>query len=207
MENFTLIIKNFEDFIKRSILPSASFMLFLLIFDIVLNKHRITIFLDNEHSYLTIGFITLAFIGLTNLLSILQQSIYDNRLKENFNGVLFWKSENNDLEKLRLHVNKKLFQDKKEEYKKDYDLYQIIGKSMEIKKEYVNQAKSFGIMMVSLMIVTFIYICTLIASEEFSIEFFSAIIFIGIVYLIGKDLVKSRYRSRARRIYQNYLND
>ena len=181
MEEIKIIFEKFENFIKRSVLPSASFMLFLFIFDILLNEHKITIFLDKSHSYLTIGLIILAFIGLTNLLSMLQQSIYDNRLKENFNGVLFWKSENDDLDDLRLEVNQKLYKNEKEEYKKDYDLYQIIGKSMEIKKEYVNQAKSFGIMMVSLMIVTFIYICTLIASKEFSIEFFVAIISIGIV--------------------------
>ena len=62
-------------------------------------------------------------------------------------------------------------------------------------------------MMVSLMVVTLIYISTLISTKKFlSIELFLAIIFIIIVYFMGRDLVKSRYRSRARRIYQNYLD-
>ena len=207
MESIKIIIERFENFIKRSILPSASFMLFLFIFDIVLNEHKITTFLDNEHSYLTIGFSTLAFIGLTNLLSILQQGIYDNNIKSFFNANIIWKDENEKLDDLRSQVNKQL---NKEE--NDYMLYKIIAKDMDT-KEYVNQAKSFGIMFVSLIIVTFIniysLISTMISTSEYNhiLGVIISSIFIFIEYFIGKELVKSRYRSRAIRIYTNYLNE
>ena len=198
------VVEKFEGFIKRSVLPSASFMLFFLIFDITLNENKITIYLDKNHSHLTISLFILAFIGLTNLLSVLQQAVYDNQLKGNFNGTLFWTGENEELDKLRMQVNEKL-----QVNKKDYALYQIIGKSMEIKKEYVDQAKSFGIMTVSLIIITFIYLCTQFTSiKEFSFfTFIITLISLVLEYLVGLELVTSRYRSRAKRIYLNYLNE
>jgi len=203
MGEIKVIVEKFEDFLKRSVLPSASFILFLLIFDIVLNGNKIIGFLDEKHSNLTIGLFILAFIGLTNLLSMLQQGIYDNRLKGNFNAFLFGRSENEELDKLRKEVNAKL-----KEQKEDYALYQVLGKSMDISKRYVNEAKSFGIIFVSLMMVTFIYICSLFAYDDFSfLALISAIIFLVILYFVGFDLVKSGYRSRAKRIYLNYLNE
>jgi len=203
MEEIKVMVERFEDFLKRSVLPSASFILFLLIFDMILNQNQIISFLDKQHSNLTIGLFILAFIGLTNLLSMLQQGFYDNRLKGNFNATLFWKSENKELDTLREQVNKKL-----EHNKQDYDLYQILGKDMDISKRYVNEAKSFGIMFVSLMMVTFIYICSLFTLNEFLfLNFIVAIIFLSISYIIGLDLVKSRYRSRAKRIYLTCLEE
>lgn len=203
MEEIKVIVEKFEDFLKRSVLPSASFILFLLIFDIILNKNIIISFLDEKHSNLTIGLFILAFIGLTNLLSMLQQGLYDNRLKGNFNATLFWRSENKELDSLREQVNQKL-----EHSKQDYDLYQVLGKNMDISKRYVNEAKSFGIMFVSLMMVTFIYLSSLFTLDTFPfLHFIVAILFLLISYIIGLDLVKSRYRSRAKRIYLNYLDE
>jgi len=207
MNEFKDIIEKFEDFIKRSILPSASFMLFLLIFDITLNNHSIITFIDQKHSYLTIALFILAFIGLSNLLSLLQQSIYDNRIKDFFNANLIWTNENTKLDSLRNQVNQKLNKDEN-----DYMLYKIIAKDMET-KEYVNQAKTFGIMFVSLMIVTFINIYSLINTMLFTSDYNYIVgviinfIFIFIEYFIGKELVKSRYRSRAIKIYTNFLKE
>jgi len=201
------IVEKFEDFIKRSVLPSASFMLFFLLYDVLFNEQFVIKFLNNkEHSNLTIGLIILAFIGLTNLLSILQQAIYDNRLKSNFDGFFPWKNENSKLSELRDKVNSHL---KKNE--NDYMLYKIIGKGMET-REYVNQSKSFGIMFVSLLVVSLIgFRSSLIEINKnmnisnISHSFF-ILIFMAVVWYIGRELVKSRYRSRAIKIYTNYLN-
>jgi len=201
------IVEKFEDFIKRSVLPSASFMLFFLLYDVLFNEQLAIKFLNNkEHSNLTIGLIILAFIGLTNLLSILQQAIYDNRLKSNFDGLFPWKNENSKLSELREKVNGHL---KKNE--NDYMLYKIIGKGMET-REYVNQSKSFGIMFVSLMMVGLIgFISSLVKfNKDMNISnishSFFILIFMTVVWYMGRELVKSRYRSRAIKIYTNYLN-
>jgi len=201
------IVEKFEDFIKRSVLPSASFMLFFLLYDVLFNEQLAITFLNNkEHSNLTIGLIILAFIGLTNLLSILQQAIYDNRLKSNFDGLFPWKNENSKLSELREKVNSQLNKNEN-----DYMLYKIIGKGMET-REYVNQSKSFGIMFVSLMMVGLIgFISSIVKFNKdmnisnISHSFFILIV-ITVVWYMGRELVKSRYRSRAIKIYTNYLN-
>jgi len=201
------IVEKFEDFIKRSVLPSASFMLFFLLYDVLFNEQLAITFLNNkEHSNLTIGLIILAFIGLTNLLSILQQAIYDNRLKSNFDGLFPWKNENSKLSELREKVNSQLNKNEN-----DYMLYKIIGKGMET-REYVNQSKSFGIMFVSLLVVSLIgFRSSLIEiNKDMNISnishSFLILIFMAVVWYMGRELVKSRYRSRAIKIYTNYLN-
>ena len=206
MEEIKVIVEKFEHFIKRSVLPSASFMLFFLLYDVLFNNKLVINFLDKEHSQLTIGLIILAFIGLTNLLSILQQAIYDNRLKSNFNGSVPWKNENIKLNELREKVNTQLGKNEN-----DYMLYKIIGKDMDT-REYVNQSKSFGIMFVSLMMVSSIGFITSLGqlTENINISTifisFLILIFIALMWYIGGELVKSRYRSRAIKIYTNYLN-
>ena len=200
------VVEKFEGFIKRSVLPSASFMLFFLLYDVLLNQQAVIKFLDQkDHSQLTIGLLILAFIGLTNLLSILQQGIYDNRLKDKFNGSFLFKNENDNLDDLRKDVNEKLNKDEN-----DYMLYKIIGKDMKT-ENYVNQSKSFGIMFISLCAVGLIsFITSLIQlNEEITISSvstsFFTLLFISISWYIGRELVKGRYRSRAIKIYTNYL--
>jgi len=202
------IVEKFEHFIKRSVLPSASFMLFFLLYDVLFNEQLAIQFLNNkEHSQLTIGLLILAFIGLTNLLSILQQAIYDSRLKSNFDGLFPWKNENYKLTELREKVNQTLNINEN-----DYMLYKKIGKDMNT-TEYVNQSKSFGIMFVSLMVVSLISFIDSLVKLNANINIssllssFFILLFIPMVWYIGREVVKSRYRSRAIKIYTNYLNN
>ena len=206
-EEIKVIVEKFEVFIKRSILPSASFILFLLIFDVVFNNNKIIEYLDKSHSNITIALFILAFIGLTNLLSILQQAIYDNRLKNTFNGSSFpWKNENNNLDTLRKKVNQQLNKDEN-----DYMLYKILGRNMSIDTtEYSTQAKTFGIMFISLIIVTIIWFhFYLDQSNDLSLalRYILFLVIITIEYYVGRELVKSRYRSRAIKIYSNFINE
>jgi hypothetical protein len=206
-EEIKVIVEKFEVFIKRSVLPSASFILFLLIFDVVFNNNRIIEYLDKSHSNITIALFILAFIGLTNLLSILQQAIYDNRLKNTFNGSSFpWKNENNNLDTLRKKVNQQLNKDEN-----DYMLYKILGRNMSIDTtEYSTQAKTFGIMFISLIIVTIIWFhLYLHQSNDLSLalRYILFLVIITIEYYVGRELVKSRYRSRAIKIYSNFINN
>jgi len=208
MEEMKIIIEKFEIFLKRSVLPSTSFMLFFLLYDILFNQKSFINFLNNpEHSQFTIGLFILAFIGLTNLLSILHQAIYDNHLKNNFNATFIWKNENTKLDALRKEVNMKLNKNEN-----DYMLYKNIAKNMET-RDYVNQAKSFGIMFVSLMTVSAIGFISFLVETSVVLSFvnilisFVLLILITTQYYIGRELVKSRYRSRAIKIYTNYLKE
>lgn len=205
MDALELLLNKFEEFIKRSVLPSSSFILFLLFFDIFLNQQEVVSFLDKEHSELMIIVLFLAFIGLSNLLSMVHQGIYDNRLKSNFNATYIWKAENDKLDQLREAVNKKLSKNNN-----DYLLYQTLGKVMKISKSYVDQAKSIGIILISLMLMTCIELVYILTSDLELVEIPLIIILLVLIfieYIIGKELVKSRYRSRAIRIYTNYLEE
>jgi len=204
MQEVKEIVNKFEELIKRSILPSTSFMLFLLIFDIIFNDNNIVKYLDKSHNSITIALFILAFIGLTNLLSVLQQAIYDNRLKKDFTGSFFFKNENSNLEKLRGEINTKLNTNKN-----DYMLYKHIGKDMDT-TSYVNQAKSFGIMFISLIIISLIwsYFYFYKTTEvSLTLQIPIVVIIISIEYFIGRELVKSRYRSRAIKLYTNFLRE
>lgn len=207
MDKFSEVILQFEGFIKRSILPSSSFVFFLLLYDILINQQSIIQFFDKAHTTVTISLFILAFIGFSNLLSLLQQGIYDNRLKDNFDTIYFWKEENHKLQDLREKVKAKL--DTTDTT--DYILYKNIAKG-EKTKQYVDQAKSMGILFISLMLITLLIIFSLfyhIVFIECSYLFLvmnSILIFLVIIeYLIGKEFVISRYRSRAIQIYTNNL--
>jgi hypothetical protein len=203
MDKFEIIVEKFEKFIKRSIVPSSSFILFLLIFDIIFYQHKIIDFLDKEHSSLTLWLLVIGFFGLANLLSILNQALYDNFLKANFNGLFPWKNENSKLNKLRDVVNKVLNMEEN-----DYMLYKNIAKGLNT-EESTNQAKSFGIMFVSLMIVTLIgfYLSFYKDASQPILPTIILFLTLAIEYYIGKELVKSRYRSRAIKLYTNFIND
>ena len=90
--------------------------------------------------------------------------------------------------------------------------YKNIAKNMET-RDYVNQAKSFGIMFVSLMTVSAIGFISFLVETSVVLSFvnilisFVLLILITTQYYIGRELVKSRYRSRAIKIYTNYLKE
>ncbi len=219
MKAIEKLIMLFEDFIKRAVMPSISFVFIFFIFFIgikSLNQNKVefiseflsTIKFDN----LNITFLVITLIGLSYLLSILQQLIFDNNIKKNYEGRLFT-TENQQLIILRESTIKKLNNGSNEDYQNikdldynDYFLYQAIGRKLcYLKKQtdtsrYVNDTKSIGIFFTSFSLVNLIF-----SVLVFNLCSFGFVIISILSIIIGFDAIKAKYRSRAIRIYINYL--
>lgn len=157
-------------------------------------------------SSLQILFIILIIILSTNyILKFLGQILFDNFIKVKFDSILpFCKKEQEDFLALRKKVIDKL----SIEYDKIFDdfkdndqiLYQIMGNILPniATQRYVSDAKEAGIIVISAMLSLLWYgwlnDCLIIA-----------IVISFIIYLIGFFFIKAKYRSRAYRLYINYL--
>ena len=100
-------------------------------------------------------------------------------------------------------------------------LYQILGKKAQKKGKnlqttrYVDDAKSIGIFFISLMIILIIITLNIITSNDHTnistiLKVFSiGSLFLSLyyIYYLGQELIRSKYRSRAIRIYTNYLEE
>jgi len=208
MDNtISTILKMFESFFKRAILPSFMLLSFLCILQIYNEKINILpkIIADN---YILLFMLS---IVLSFIMSILTQSVFDNNITKNFNSKIFYKSANDTLDLLREKVTDK-FKKKNstfnniEEYS-DYFLYQVIGRELAfIKPEtkttrYVDEIKSAGIVFLSIVITIFIVMITYHSVIYIIIELAS----IGFILMFAFDYIKAKYRSRAIRMYVNYL--
>jgi len=212
------LVKQFESFLKRSMLP-ASFLL-LLLFAFSLKDEKINTFFKNfnlfskanEKLYLTILIGLILLISLSYILSIFTQYIFDNRMKKNFNSILFYKNENETLNILRKKTISKL-QKENSEFKElnytDYLLYQIIGRKLQFlkyptsTKRYIDEIKSAGSIFISILISLLIF--TIIHSLDNCYMLFLGFLVMGIIYFIAIEYLLLKYRSRAIRIYINYL--
>ena len=195
------IIKIFERFIKRSLLPSSSFLLFLIIYDIFINRENpILDYLKKFDSTLMIIVIFMLFIGLSTILSILHQAVYDNFLKKDFELYFYKHTDNAYLKELREKVQTSCNRPKAT----DYLLYQLIkAKYSDLDtKRYVDDAKTIGISFISFII---ILIATIVKIKSIPVTI-GSIVLILFLYILGKELIKSKYRSRAIFLYTNYLN-
>jgi len=199
MKEIEAIVKQFENFIKRVLLPSSSFIVFFVVYDVYLNEHRILDYLNKIESSILVMILIVGFAGLSTVLSIITQAIYDNRLKGNFDAKLIFTKENETLKRLR----EKLIATLKNGESNDYILYQTIVENKDDTHRYTTQAKEVGIVFSSLLVVMVISAISLVTS--FYIGSMIILFLLGPVYLLGRELVKSRYRSRAIRIYINYL--
>ena len=127
--------------------------------------------------------------------------------------IFLFKNENKDLDDYRKDVITKL----NTKFKTDYLLYQQLGfianrdNTKFDTKRYVDDAKTIGIFFISLIIILIIFIFHLVLNTNQIILNFSYIfsLFIATYYLyyLGKELILSKYRSRAIRIYTNYMLD
>lgn len=208
-----ILLKQFESFFKRSLLPSSVLLLFLFIS----NKIDITIFLKKidpilklEYgTYILILIIIVSFIALSFFMSILTQIIFDNAMKKNFNSLFLY--NNSTLNILREKVITKLQQEENDKFKNiehtDYFLYQVIGRKLEFftvktnTRRYIDDIKSSGIIFLSFMLTFAINIIT-----HFDIIYFLfGILLILTTWFLAWEYLKSKYRSRAIRIYVNYL--
>jgi hypothetical protein len=221
MEGLKLAIESLEIFIKRSLMPSSSFLMIFILFDIYGNDKVLINFLEKEHHTVMIVTIFIIFTGLSTLLTILHQFIYDNRIKENYNGIFLFKDEDKELKNLRNSVTEQLKNEDsklKVEELTDYLLYQILGKKAHDKggdlrtTRYVDDVKTIGIFFVSLLIIAIISVTKYIVISKAIISLPNLLILVittillYIFYQLGKELILSKYRSRAIRIYTNFLN-
>jgi len=214
MEAIKEVIVMLQDFIKRALVPSVSFG-FIFIVEYIFFKNKIDCkvieWVDEIIDFIEFDVITtiifvVSFVGLSYFLSILNQLIYDNFLKKNFNVFPFY--DDKLLSSLRIKVIEKLqhkleFIDKENTdcsiYKTDYFLYQAVGRELMYAEKstktfrYVDDAKSIGIFFTSLIIVNLLVLNWWYLWIVFPI------------YFIGYLAIKSKYRSRAIRIYINYL--
>jgi len=214
MDNtISILLKTFESFFKRSVLPSSVLLLFLFIS----NKADITIFfqkinpiLELEYgTYILTLMIIISLITLSFLMSILTQIVFDNTMKKNFNSLFLY--NNTTLNNLRDKVITKLQQEENDKFENiehtDYFLYQVIGRKLEsfsIKtdtRRYIDDIKSSGIIFLSFILTILLKIIT-----HFDIIYFLfEILLILTTWFIAWEYLKSKYRSRAIRIYINYL--
>lgn len=211
MDAVKIVLEYFESFIRRTLLPSSSFIMFYMLYDFYLNDKSLLNFLDKEHTSVITVMLIMLLLGLSYLLSILHQLVYDNLLKNNYNAYLGRKKENLQLNTLRSEIIKKL--NISDTYN-DYYLYQILGQKKEGSevnidtKRYVDETKAIGIFFISLIIVLIFTIVKISSNSTFMdcvTSCIIAILVISIVYFIGRDLIISKYRSRAIRLYINYL--
>ena len=149
-----LIFEKFEGFIKRAILPSAMFVFVYIALYVCFGKlydknliSTIHLAIDAKLIFYVYGIL---FIGLSYFLSMFQQAIFDNFIKENY-------SNGKELTNLRTEIKKQLKEDKNIKDDKDnwlftdYLIYQMTAKGKETTR-YVDETKAIGITIVSVMI-------------------------------------------------------
>jgi len=201
VDSLKIITDRFENFIKRTLIPSSTFLFFLMLFDLTKDEeNKILTFLSTVDSTIVIVIIFMLFVGLGTLLTIIHQMLYDNFLKGNFESMFDFYAEDKYLIKLREELQEN-FEDAKAT---DYLLYQQIKAHFRNKKReidtsrYVDDAKTIGISFVSMIIVLIIF--------AFTQENFIVLIATPFIYIIGRELIKSKYRSRAIHLYTVYLD-
>jgi predicted membrane protein len=213
MELAKEILSMFENFIKRSLMPSAVFFVLFMGIGFTTGEAQkssfymffVEMLMKKENSFMELFAIVILFVGVSYLLSILMQMVYDNNIKKNYNTFLFWTDENRELDKLRKRVLNKIRADdtyKKAQITSDYMLYQLLSKKYGgSTSRYVDESKSFGIFFVSIILTSFYWLYISSYTEPFVL----GMLLVVIIYLTGCDTIKTRYRSRAIRLYINYL--
>jgi ABC-type multidrug transport system fused ATPase/permease subunit len=213
MELGKYIIEKFEIFFRRAFLPSLVLYFFILVLDLVFNKSLIfksllSYISKNKVENLSIIIFIVFSIGYSYVVSMLSQIIFDNNIKENYETHFFWTKENEILSKLREQIGEKLIRENEkfnELNLNDYLIYDILIKKMEKEERreyqrYVDETKSYGIMYLS-----FLFALGLL---RFKLKFDMCIMIVSIIILaiIICDTIRAKYRSRAIRLYLNYLD-
>jgi len=205
-----LLFNKFEAFILRAILPSSVFIILMVFVDsisknLIFTEDNINFLNDQSSSLLIVVFI-IFLLTLSYILKFLSQLIFDNFIKTDYDSFLLkiYKTEDQGFKFLRNEVLKKLKDDYKFNISKikenDYILYQILGKLIKIDtKRYTTDAKEAGIIIVSVMIVIGWYM--------YLHHNYWHIITIILLWYIGLTYEKVKYRSRAYRMYVNFLLD
>ena len=222
------LFQKFEVFIVRAILPSVVFLFLMflvdatnhhLVFESIINlTHNYSFVFDKPKQLLTVNiankqfdlwFIIISIIlllSISYILKFLSQLIFDNLIKTDYDPFIlkFYKKEDEGFKFLREKVLEKLSSeyhfDTSNIQENDYILYQILGRLIKVDtKRYVTDAKEAGIIIVSAMIVIGWYM--------YLHHNYWHIVTIILVWYIGLTYEKVKYRSRAYRMYVNFLLD
>lgn len=205
-----LLFNKFEAFILRAILPSSVFIILMVFVDsisknLIFTEDNINFLNDQSSSLLIVVFI-IFLLTLSYILKFLSQLIFDNFIKTDYDPSIlkFYKKENDGFALLRSKVLEKLqskynFDTSKIETN-DYVLYQIIGRLIKIDtKRYTTDAKEVGIIIVSVMIALGWYI--------YLSHIYWLVLIMMFLWYLGLTYEKIKYRSRAYRMYVNFLFD
>jgi len=203
------LLKQFDSFLKRSMLPSSVLIVVILLLtheNLSNYQEYFAKLVDENNIYIVYFLILVSLVAISFIMSILTQIIFDNTMKKNFNAFFFYKHENQLLEKLRAKSIAKLNKESKEFEGielTDSFLYQVIGRKLQFFKKptpttrYIDETKSTGSIAISIMLALFWQLI-----QECSCLY---IFFIIIIYAIARAYILSKYRSRAIRIYTNYI--
>ena len=202
------LIEIFTQFLKRSILPSSTFVILLTIifYDKINELLKNFSFIADKPMYLSIvsGFFL---ISISYIITIINQIIFDNTIKKNFNSLFLYPSDNKLLNKLR---NKSIEKLKKETSEfndidlNDFTLYQIIGRKLQFFKHktntsrYIDEIKSAESIYTSIALILIIYLFFI----KLNIWYFLLIV---ILYFLFRSYIVSKFRFRNIRMYINYL--
>ncbi|MEA1956045.1 MAG: hypothetical protein U9N02_06085 [Campylobacterota bacterium] len=236
MELAVKFLEKFESFIRRAMMPSiVFFIIFGVVLSVFLYTRKelyidsLSVLIDKafgiEFTLTTFTIFFIFLIGLSHILSMLTQMFFDNNIKEKYNTIfpfVYKKQENKELNNLRSRVIEKLKKDnvifnengcnnqlQKNLEASDVLLYQIVGRKLAYFEKgtstnrYVDDTKASGIIFIS-FIISVIFISAFIC--EWYVVLFLLIV-MKCIHIIGLEHIKTKYRSRAIRIYVNYLID
>jgi len=217
MEWIKKVLDKFESFLKRAFLPSMVFYFFVILFGIMFDNEllkKMKLIVEEKN----FAWVFIAFsIGLSYFLNMLHQLVFDNNIKGNYDTECFWTEENNVLKELREKVLEKLEKDElnileKDKYN-DYVLYQIIrGKVKKISKRYVDDAKTYGIVFLSFVLALIVFLSKSKIVSKLSEQIMVPCCFYGLliivcIFFLTFEAIKAKYRSRAIRLYIDYITE
>jgi len=211
-EVLEFIWDKFEFFLRRTILPSVTFFALMLFICLNHDDHLISkeLLADiKSQSWFILTFLFFIVVLSTNyILKILAQIFFDNFIKVNYDTKFFmYKEENESFVNFRKKVLVKLVKDEEIDFDtkalSDFELYQVLGrilgyykKDTDVKR-YATDTKEAGVTIMSIFIALLWYM--------FIAKNWGWFFLIFIFYYIGFQYIKSKYRSRAYRMYANYL--
>ncbi len=207
------LLKQFDSFIKRSMLPSSLLVLILLLFSydkLFYYLDRLSPYLNQDYTFILIFLFFIFLIAISLVMSIITQLVFDNTLKENFESFFIYKNENRLLKQLREKSIEKLQQETdafNDIELTDYTLYQILGRKLQFfkkptsTKRYIDEIKASESIFFALIISIFVHLLLNLSVINLLVSSFGIIATIGITY----EYIKSKYRSRSIRIYTNFL--
>ncbi len=216
-----------DSLVKRGLSSSLTFLSLLFVSEWVagtLKSGKATSLLDywgtwtstnlpSAHStWATVLAVTFLVIGLSYTLSAVNELVYDNTLREDFDPWIkrtpYNRSISDNLASLRSSVIAKLKSDVPDveipRYT-DFCLYEIIGGILDTDtRQYVDAAKALGMVFVSVILVGFVEV--VIHAQSLSWWSIGTLLALCcVVYFLGREAIKTQYRSRAIRLYINFM--